>query len=348
MSEYTIQPADIINDEKDIISLWCESFPETKGFEYKYNWLYKNNLYKDSQLFLLKNEHENISVGIQGISARCFEFNNKSILVGLVGDFAVSKQHRTLGPGLKLLKYTMTAALNSNDFIYSFPNINAVPVVKRSGYKLQKNINRYVKINRSEAYLARFTSRYIAKMIAPMIDSLIITFDTVRLAIHTIACKSEFIDEMDIQLNKLWREASFKDGCLLQCRTKNYIDWRSQEHISARINYFIIKDNKTMVGYIAYILNEKSKNILIVDFFAKNQSNYLKALFSKFVLAVRKKKVNSISVEFTGPKNIAVAVESVGFKKRDSRPVFYKFKEGSDLESNVPDIFLTAWDEDAV
>ncbi len=348
MSDYFVQEACVDSDKNDILKLWHESFPKTRYFEHKYNWLYKKNIYKNSQLYVLIHGKSQQRVGIQGISARCFEFHGEVISTGLVGDFAVSKDHRTLGPGLKLLKSTMTAALSDNDFIYSFPNTKAVPVVKRSGYKLHKNINRYVKIIKSFHYLEQILPKVVSLFLAPLIDGSIYIVDGMRFTFYRNSINYEFRKDMNVAINDLWDKAGYKNNCLLQRRNKNYIDWREKECTSAKVNYFIIKKNGGIVGYIAYILDNKLKTILIVDFFALDQEKYTRILFSMFVFNVRRNNIVSISVEYTGTECIDSSVRSTGFRLRDSRPVFYKFNKTSVFNEKEPEIFLTAWDEDAV
>ena len=351
MSVYSIIPADLNDDSETVIQLLKQTFGNSTDFDYKYLWLYKNNVYENTELYFLQNDdNDNEKVGVQGISGRAFEFNGDMLTAGLVGDFAVSPKHRTLGPGLKLLKTTMNLALESNDFIFSYPNINAIPVVKRAGYKFKKEINRYVKVLKSKTYLQKYMPGILSLLFSSIIDAILYTIDAFKYFKRSSSIKYEFTNIMPGTVDKLWQTSFFKNDCLLQERKKKYIDWRLQEDKSQKVSFFIIRERNsdTLLGYIAYHFNTDEKITYIVDFFAINQSDAIKLMFSSFAYKIRSFGSNSISLEYLGPSKLDAEIKSAGFKMRDSRPVFYIFNNDLNEEKITRNWFLTSWDEDAV
>lgn len=351
MSVYSIIPADLNDDSEIVIQLLNETFGNSSDFDYKYSWLYRNNVYENTELYFLQDEdNDNEKVGVQGISGRAFEFNGETLTAGLVGDFAVSPRHRTLGPGLKLLKTTMNLGLDGNDFIFSFPNIKAIPVVKRAGYKLKKEISRYVKVLKSKTYLQKHMPSIISLLFSLIIDAVLYTIDAIKYFKSSSPFKYEFTHVMPDAVDKLWQTSTFKNDCLLQERKKNYIDWRLQEDKKQKICFFIVRERNsdTLLGYIAYHYNADEKITYVVDFFAVNQSDAIKSLFTLFVFKIRDIGSNSISLEYLGSSELDAEIKSIGFKMRDSRPVFYMFSNNLNEEKITQNWFLTSWDEDAV
>ena len=350
MSSYSVKPVDINNDSDIVIKLWNESFPGSSGFEYKYNWLYRNNIYRNAELFFLLHDESKEKVGVQGVSGRMFECDGENISAGLVGDFAVSSKHRTLGPGLKLLKSTMAAGIKKNGFVYSFPNVNAIPVVKRAGYKLHKNIKRYVKINKSGKQFEKYLPHLLSSVAALFFDVFVYVIDYVKYSIYCSAISYEFCKTMPDDVDFLWESSDFKKNHLMQQRNKQYIEWRKEEERKQKIYYFIIRDKlkKIMLGYVAYCFNKDNNSVLIVDFFALDEIKNIKSLLIIFVYKIRHENVSSVSIEYMGSENIGAGVKLAGFSFRDKRPMFYKFNEDVTPVLKKKKWFLTAWDEDAV
>jgi len=347
---YTILPVDINDDRNFVIELWNDNFPDSSGFDYKYQWLYQSNIYPGTFIYFLLHDDSQEKIGAQGVSGRIFEYNGEKLAVGLIGDFAVNSHHRSLWPAMKLLKSTLKKSVGENDFIISYPNLNALPVVKRAGYKLHMDVNRYVKINKINSYLKKRIPAILAMFIAPLIDFIIITADTIKYIKYSQNIEYEFCNSISKDVDELWETSIFKNNCLIQERIKKYIDWRMDGEENLTTRFFVIKNksDQSMLGYISYYYIEETNSILIVDFFAKDKENILKSLFSMFVYRIRCMDAVSISVEFIGTDDIDIAIKNSGFRKRDSRPMFYVFNEKRIETLSTKNWFLTSWDEDAI
>ena len=174
--------------------------------------------------------------------------------------------------------------------------------------------------------------------------------DAASYFLHSQHTTSQFEEEIPSDLDKLWSTSTFCSSCLLQERNKNYIDWRTLGDEDKKANFFILRNKKNddFLGYVTYYIDDSTNNVLVVDFFSKDESRSLKSLFSSFVFNIRNKKINSISLEFLGMNSISKIIESSGFKFRDERPMFYVFNENTSRDIKESEWFLTSWDEDAV
>ena len=121
MSKYQIFPVDLTTHKDVVVELWENNFEPNVNFAYKFDWLYKNNPFNKAELFFL--DYENEKIGVQGVSSRTFEYNDQKLLGGIVADFAVNTNHRTLGPGLSLLKKVQQSGLANNDLLYIYPSL---------------------------------------------------------------------------------------------------------------------------------------------------------------------------------------------------------------------------------
>jgi hypothetical protein len=83
-----------------------------------------------------------------------------------IADFAVSREHRSLGPALMLLRRIAEVGVERFDLVYGLPNAKSTAVCKRAGLKCIGYIRRYVKVLRLRDQLARRIPTWMATSIA--------------------------------------------------------------------------------------------------------------------------------------------------------------------------------------
>lgn len=350
MSAYQIKPVDLPNDKDIVVKLWESNFDENVNFSYKYDWLYKDNPFKNAYLYFLEcNEKER--VGVQGVSSRIFEFNNKNISAGIVADFAVNKNHRSLGPGLSLLKKVQESGLSNNDLLYIYPNKKAEPVIKRAGYKNKKIIERFVRVSKTKVFLSQVFPKVLSSFLSYIIDPIIFIVDFTRHQFISINYMSELIDSVPIDIDDIWNNADFKYKVILAKRDKKFIEWRKKE-FDIKSSLFVLrsKQDNQIIGYIAYLNEINNGTVKIIDMFFINETTALRALLVSFNYKARVLKSNSISVEGLFSKQIKDVLKKLGYKSRESRILYYKFNSKLYEVDSTKQIqwFLTSWDEDAV
>jgi len=345
MDKYQVNEVDVSKGFADVLRIWSENFDRKFDYHHKYSWLYQDNPSGESDLYFLFSSEDEKEVGVQGVSPRQMEYNGERFCAGLVADFAVDQSHRTLGPGLNLLKTVLNKSKSKYPLTYSFPNKKAVPVFKRAGYRFTFEISRFSKVIKSRAYIEKRWPKSFAFIASYLLDKIIYLSDLYHYLRFVRGVNSEVLESSDQRFDALWNKTSFKRGLLLTQRSSNYIDWRIQEAGDYKQNIFLITDRSgEAIGYLIYFI--QGNNCRVIDFIALDSGVSLKILFAAFLFHIRKSGVESISVEYKGTQDIDDSIASLGFIRRESRELFFVYDQ--EKLSEPVDGFFTAWDEDAV
>jgi len=350
MIGYQVRQVDLIKEKESVVELWNNNFNSNTDFKYKYKWLYSHNPFGPASLYFLLSDESSEPIGIQGFSHRILYLKGEYYTASLVADFAVNANHRTLGPGLLLLKHVLKSGLQSDDIVYSFPNNKAVPVVKRAGYKLAVSVTRFSKVIKSKKYLEDRLPRSLAVFAVPILDTSIMLVDYVGYLKAVVTFDRELVSRAPHEIDQLWEASTFKEECLLTKRNKSYIDWRMSEDANKKASFFIFRRKNTahLTGYISFYYDEINRVIDVLDFFAIDANVTLRMMFKLFAVDVRKFDVSAISVEYKGNRHMDHVLESTGFRARESRSVYYMLNKDIEKEFKSNEWFITSWDEDAL
>lgn len=343
--QYNIQVADLDNDRLSILGLWEEGLGDLHACSTKYSWFYIDNPVSRGKIYLLKKGEEKIIVGVQGLSPREWYFGGNKEKIGLFADFVVDQNHRTLGPALILMKGVVEQGNKDYSLMYGFPNRKAEPVLKRAGYKKLGDIVRYVKILHSFRYLSERWPSFIARISSIAVDSLLWISDIAERTKINKKCVGKWENEYDERFEELWNSIN-KDVYAISMRKKSILNWRFSPNSGKQYETFTLnrKDNNKLEGYIiCYFQNNIS---FIMDFLASDQKGSVSALLSNFTRELRKRGIDSISLEYLGDPEIINQIQEAGFHQRDSRSVFYVITDFMSDKIEGLKWYITAFDED--
>src|SRR5690606_33766496 len=102
------------------------------------------------------------NVGTVGVGVRRVDAGGQTLRACVLGDFFVSKAHRTFFPALTMQRAVLAWGRKHFDLVYGFPNESAQPIIKRLGFKALAGLGRYVLVLRHERYLKKRLAARIA------------------------------------------------------------------------------------------------------------------------------------------------------------------------------------------
>ena len=340
--DYYVSEVSTKEDLAQAISLWQRNFSMAvdTGME-RFHWFYETNPYRKGRLWLLKLKDGEKAVGVGGVGYRRFSVSGRS-LIGVVGvDFAVDKEHRALGPALKLQRAIMESTEMETDFRYSFPTKQAQVVLKYFGYHKIGDLTRLVKILRSSEYLQRVVRpAFLAKVISIPVDF----FLRLRSIMNRTAPGYEFysgnVEDSHSLFGDLW-ERFARGNLLLGERTSNFLDWRYSKCPTTDYRIFALKaHNEDLKGFIVYYLQGQR---FYVDDLICPESELLNTLIAGFERQCFQTPANSISISLLGAKNIAEHLISMGYRVREPEQSLWVYAKDKDLLAKFKDIDNSYW-----
>lgn len=127
---YTVSQADPVDSGPFVVDLWKHNLPTASAG--RFPWLYAGDRAK---AWLLHTEDSSV-VGSVGLMSRAILSPQGMLQAGQAIDLNVDLNHRTVGPALSLTRTVVQSAKQqAYKFVYSLPNAESEPVLKRVGYR---------------------------------------------------------------------------------------------------------------------------------------------------------------------------------------------------------------------
>ena len=329
-----------------ILALWGRNLPLATAR--RYDWLYETGPGKSWVATTFSGD----LVGSTGLIGRTMKLHDRLCRAGQAIDLNVDAEHRTVGPALKLQRaVTGSLAERKMPLIYAMPSPQAVPVVKRIGYRLLGTIESWTKPLRSEYKLREYLKRPLAAKAAAFVVDQALRFTSAERK-HALPAgfRVEFVSSFDARFDELWQAASREFGIIGE-RNAAYLNWRYASNPDAAYRTLCLVDRTNrLLGYIVYYGDDQGF-VSMSDFLYADPA-VLDALLAEFIRHLRTERVNAIYCPFFGTHAVTKALSKFGFSRRVSHRQLYVYLEkdcpGTDLAGVLDreQWFLTKADSD--
>jgi hypothetical protein len=284
----------------------------------KFRWFYRGNPLGEAQAFLLEvsGETESAVVGCCGLGERTLYVDGRPLRAGLLADFAVDKEHRTVRPALIVQRALSEYARQHYDLTYGFPNESAIGVLNRVGLPLLGRMGRYVRVLKYKPLLERYVRPIpLAAMGGLVADSFTRVAESGRAAPLSRRLRLDWVGDADSRFDSMWDDARRHYRCIGD-RSQQFLRWRffRREGSTAALAISTQPSGREILAYAAIV--EKDPGVaLVADFLARSPAE-LAALFRLLWPALRSRGFKSAVTFFLGSADVARALTSAGFTFR--------------------------------
>ncbi len=336
--KYEIQQITDNYDPTILLPIWKDILPGLD--ERRIKWSYEENADGETRLYLLNDYDKQECVGLCAVMQRRMHLKGKEVKCGITADFAIKKEHRTLGPALKLQR-AMTET-DDSEILIAFPNKPSELVQRRAGFKTLGNIIKFVKVFNSKSILKKKYNPLISFAASPFVNTYLklgmIRLNKGKLNVYSVN------DKLDENFDQIWQEAKLHFD-LIGNRNFRYLAWRYNQDPYMTYNIFSIADRQSDKS-IAYIIYYMENNIsYITDFLSENDGLYLRDLFNMFTLHCSKLKMDAVSLKMVENNKYSDFFKMLGFFKEETESKVLYFCKDENLLKNL-NIFLTMGDCD--
>lgn len=345
-SSYAALPADLRTDRSTIVSLWVSNLGHPERRQDKYDWFYLRNPAGAPHVLLAHSPAEHgTPIGVIGLGVRHMQLAGQPLNAGLLADFGVIAEHRTLYPAMLLQTSLRDQFLPQLGLIYGFPNPKSEPVVKRLGYSVAGPMVRYVRVLRSASYLPAQLPRVVRHTLGRAADWCAHTLRRTRYAHDFRGVFAQWMDQPDARFDALWAAQS-AEALLIGVRNREYLAWRFEQKPWKKFRFLTL--NCRTNGLIAYAATEVIGKVLhIRDLLCHpDHPDSLILLLDSLFRDAHCDGHTSVSFEFLGPPTIQSALKRLGMVPRGQRNVMFT-ASGPTAETlrQIP-WYITSADED--
>jgi len=333
---YRVEDGDIGREGDAAIAVWRASLGGSEGRAAKFEWFYRAA--PDGALLqVLRPGPGQEVVGTAGVGWRRMRIGERAVRGGLLADMAVLAAHRTLGPAMQLQRAASERALAAGDLVYGFPNANAVPVVKRLGYVHIGDMVLYVRALRHAPYLERKLPRLLAHVLGRTVDAAFAVRDLLRNA-HRGRLQAEWRRTPDDLPHARWSHPGMLEGV----RDRAVLEWRFAHSPLAVFRFLYLRGGADAAPIAWFVCHRDGDVLRIADFgFAPGAA--APHCIARLAKAAAAEGCKSLAVECCLPEQERAALLRSGFRARQRRPIYARWKDTTHASAAVR---FTAFDED--
>lgn len=340
---YSVKAATLEQHAEDVVSLWETALYPGEAGQRKIRWMYASSPAGAGLLFLLDADGSG-PVGVTGIGQRTFMLGDETVRAGIMADFTVAPEHRSLMPALKLLRASVAQSVERFDFLYSLPNERAEAVFIRAGYRKRGEMIRYARPTRSARFLESRTAGLWARIAAPLVDAALLARDLARRRRVPARFRYGARSDFNASFDSLWARR-LPGAALISVRSRETLAWRFLDKDPSpdwRVTTVHDESSNELRAYAVW--GAQAGAAQIADFLWSDDSAGA-ALLEQVTWEARSAACSSVSLEFFGSADVTALLKAAGFWPRETSPV-YHVPAKPDLAQFDGDWYLTTFDRD--
>jgi hypothetical protein len=313
---FSVRQVKLPSERKDLIEVLSRNLDDWgEGSEAKFDWLYCRNPFGAARAWFL----ESASGAIVGASAafpRRLRLGSKTVEAWVLGDFCVDREHRSLGPALRLQRIALAGVDNGEvDAWYDFPSRSMSAIYGRMGLPIVGDMLRLV-------YPLRVGRTGASSAAASVADFALRVRDALRTRDSSIEIRP-VADWPQVRLEP----GSDTDGGIHLERTEEYLDWRYRQ--DPRGGYTVLSAWRSSACGGCIVFRERRDAFAIVDAFGVQEPEFLRALVLEVVGRARTANVERIVAGFSENHPWVKTFRMIGFRRRESSPYVAYARAGS-------------------
>lgn len=291
-------------------------------------------------------------VGVAAIAPRRMLRDGREIRAGILAHFAVSPEHRSLGPALTLLGHLLAQAREDCEVVIGIPRNSpgAGAVLKRAGLQPLTDLVRRVKLLRHAHYLKRRLPTLLAAPAGRCLD-VVRSLPECWRHLSGRALEARWLRDIATGTNlerdfeTLWNSTRPQHG-LTSVRDGRMLAWRFDPSTAGDIRYLCLRDadGGALLAWFACSVDPQWPHILNVeDFWACGAQQAMPLAFiDALSRQARRDGYAAISLEFAGTAGRDASWIRAGFVERERQTVFAVFP----CDAGIDDLHLTNLDRD--
>lgn len=315
MSEIGVRQVDPAAARERILGVLASSLPAAAGRE-RFDWRYLCNPDGPALVWLAEGESGEV-LATSAAYPRRMRVGGDVVRALNLGDFAVDRSHRTLGPALRLLRATLAPVHDGTyAFSYDFSNAPMHAVYRRMQVNSLGHIERWVQpVSMTRLVREKLGDRALAAVVGGVADVVVRARRSLRgrargVSVDLLAaeCGVEF-DALDARLARGRAVAGVRDAA--------YLNWRYLHHPIWRHQIICARTAGRLVGY-AVVRCPTPHTAQLVDLQAED-TRAARALLARTEQWSAAHGAAALHVEVLAEGPAARVIKTLGFIRRESQ-----------------------------
>ena len=290
----------------------------------RYPWFYEQNPSGRAATWLGLREPGREIIGCGSVCPRVVHVAGKPLRGGVLSDFAVAKAHRIAGCAVAIQRAIVDHCRETGyDFLYGYPNQDALAVLKRVGYEVLGFAVPYSKPLRTGVKLGErikkrrlgqaFERPEVAELLGLVLDLGLATLDAGRMLHRLLTYRVEDLPRADARFDDLWALRAY--GRVMGEKTSRYLNWRYASYRAGEHRFFCLADRRgQLAGYLVYSI--AGDTAFVADLFTPRCDETVEHLLLHFAMRMRRSPCAAIYLSYFGDEAFGKRLEGLQFFRR--------------------------------
>ncbi len=308
-----IREVDVRREADVLLPLLRENLPE-HGDERQFRWLYFDNPYGTARAWLAEDETTGTTIGSAAAFPRLMRVDGKDAICWNLGDFAIAKNHRSLGPAIALQRACLSEVLSGEvAFAYDHPSATMMAVYRWLKIGGTGKVIRFAKLRRVDDLVTRRLGKGPVSRIATVAGNAVLRMldgflgGRSNVERHDDAFGDEFA-ELEQRVGGSYR--------VVGARTPEYLNWRYRANPTQRYVLLTLREAGRLTGYT--VVRQSGSNATVVDLYGEPEGSVTEKLIGGTLAMLRRTETRAVSVPLLETSPLIAVLRRRGYVARES------------------------------
>jgi hypothetical protein len=300
--------------------------------EKRFEWLYCRNPCGLARIWVAFDGKTGETIGTAAVFPRRFSVGEKEVVALNLGDFALDRRFRSLGPALMLQKACLKPVLEEEvPFCYDHPSSSMMAVYKRLGIGTTGQVRRFVKPLRVDRKVQAILGRGIVARGAGGFGNLFLRAKRPGVTPDEVGVEplkgrfSEEFDELDDRISGSFR--------VYGRRRAEYLNWRYRDDPLRKFEALMMRKGKTLEA--CTVFRRAGRDGLVLEAFGDDREGAVRTVLAATLEMLKQSGAETVSVPALESSPVADLMKRTKFFPREAHPFVVCSKAGSDLAAIV-------------
>jgi hypothetical protein len=327
-----VKEVDIDERREDLLPFMRGHLPAHDTDEH-FEWLYRSNPFGKARAWIATEESDDGIVGAAAAFPRRMIVQGRELTGWNLGDFAIGRHHRSLGPALQLQRACLEPVLCGEiPFAYDHPSCNMMAIYRWMKIPATGKVVRYALPLRVDDKVRsligdRLVSRAVSKVGNVLLELRRGARD--KGSPFVVRTLDERFDERATELQgRLAREYTVSGA-----RTAEYLNWRYLDNPHRRYEALMVEDDGRLRGYALFCRD--GDMAFLADLFAEPDPTVQDALLAGVIRSLGDGPVQTLSAPVLEAAPLRPLLQRWGFQARESATFVVCTQSGGPLDGVV-------------
>lgn len=328
-----VRQANLDLEQEELLDILQRNLEEVSHAR-RFSWLYCNNPAGNAWSWFAYESETRKPVGVVSVFPRVMWLGEEIKLCGQVGDFAVDRNYRSLGPALMLQRATFE--LVDQEILalcYDCPPHDlGMSTFRRIGMEANCQMYRYARLLKTDRQLMKYLGQgRLAASIAALGNFLLDLWTSRRrkvtgleISLHT----DRFQDEFSLLDQQVGGSDTIRSR-----RTAEDLNWRYRENPLQEYQILTARQNGELVAFVIFSISDQ--DVYIMDLFGFMFPDAGLQLLEAIVEHLKKEPAQTLQAFISDKNNLSDVLQKVHFR--------YRSKEESVVAYATPGTEIYAW-----